>query len=79
MDYQIWCGPAMGAFNAWTKGSFLEEPSQRCAAAIGLNLLYGAAGITRCSWLRNQGVVVPHQAAIFRPLTVDEINKRMQC
>jgi len=79
MDYQIWCGPAMGAFNAWTKGSFLEEPSQRCAAAIALNLLYGAAGIIRCSWLRNQGVGVPHQAAIFRPLTVDEINKRMQC
>jgi len=29
MDYQIWCGPAMGAFNEWTKGSFLEEPANR--------------------------------------------------
>jgi trans-AT polyketide synthase/acyltransferase/oxidoreductase domain-containing protein len=24
MDYQIWCGPAMGAFNDWVRGSFLE-------------------------------------------------------
>lgn len=22
IDYQIWCGPAMGAFNSWTAGSF---------------------------------------------------------
>jgi PfaD family protein len=28
IDYQIWCGPSMGAFNEWTKGSFLEEPGQ---------------------------------------------------
>ena len=25
VDYQVWCGPAMGAFNEWTKGSFLEH------------------------------------------------------
>ena len=25
MDYQIWCGPAMGAFNEWVAGSFLER------------------------------------------------------
>ena len=29
LDYQIWCGPAMGAFNAWVKGSFLEKPENR--------------------------------------------------
>lgn len=23
-DFQVWCGPAMGAFNAWVEGSFLE-------------------------------------------------------
>ncbi len=22
MDYQIWCGPAMGAFNQWVQNSF---------------------------------------------------------
>ena len=25
-DFQIWCGPAMGAFNSWVRGSFLEKP-----------------------------------------------------
>jgi trans-AT polyketide synthase, acyltransferase and oxidoreductase domains len=78
MDYQIWCGPSMGAFNAWVKGSFLEQTENRLTATIGLNLLYGAVGVTRCSWLRNQGVVVPSQAAVFRPLTVDEINQRVR-
>ena len=28
LDYQVWCGPAMGAFNEWAKGSFLEQPAQ---------------------------------------------------
>ena len=29
MDYQIWCGPAMAAFNDWVRGSFLEQPENR--------------------------------------------------
>ncbi|RJQ78755.1 MAG: PfaD family polyunsaturated fatty acid/polyketide biosynthesis protein [Desulfobacteraceae bacterium] len=78
MDYQIWCGPSMGAFNAWVKDSFLEDVTQRCAATIGLNLLYGAAGLIRCSLLRNQGVTVPRPAAIFKPITMEEIEKRLQ-
>src|SRR5262249_27725778 len=28
-DYQIWCGPAMGAFNAWVAGSFLDPLENR--------------------------------------------------
>jgi trans-AT polyketide synthase, acyltransferase and oxidoreductase domains len=78
MDYQVWCGPAMGAFNAWTKGSFLEGGVHRCVATIGLNLLYGAAGLMRCGWLRHQGVSIPSQAAVFRPLPVEEIERRME-
>ena len=34
LDYQIWCGPAMGAFNDWVKGSFLEDPSRRSVAQM---------------------------------------------
>jgi PfaD family protein len=79
MDYQIWCGPAMGAFNAWVKGSFMEKTENRLVAAIGLNLLYGASGLIRCSWLRYQGVPVPSQAAVFRPLAIEEIEQRIRC
>ena len=39
VDYQIWCGPAMGAFNEWTKGSFLEEPANRRVGTVAMNLL----------------------------------------
>jgi trans-AT polyketide synthase, acyltransferase and oxidoreductase domains len=78
IDYQIWCGPAMGAFNAWAKGSFLEDVSRRCAATIGLNLLYGAAGLMRAGWLRHQAVAVPPQASVFRPQTREEIEKRVR-
>lgn len=64
MDYQIWCGPAMGAFNAWTRGSFLEDPAQRGVVQIALNLLEGAAVLTRAQQLRALGVAMP--AASFQ-------------
>jgi trans-AT polyketide synthase, acyltransferase and oxidoreductase domains len=67
VDYQIWCGPAMGAFNAWTAGSFLAEPDNRDAVQIARNLLEGAAVVTRAQTLRACGVAVPPAAFDFRP------------
>ncbi len=61
-DYQIWCGPAMGAFNRWTAGSHLAEPANRSVAQIALNLLEGAASVTRAQQLRGHGVPVPTTA-----------------
>jgi hypothetical protein len=71
LDYQIWCGPAMGAFNAWTRGSFLEAPARRTVVQIALNLLEGAAALTRAHQLRATGVVVPAEAFRFRPRPFD--------
>ena len=62
IDYQIWCGPAMGAFNEWIRGSFLEPPENRKTVTVAMNLLYGAAVIARLNALKNQGIdltVVP--------------------
>ena len=67
MDYQIWCGPAMGAFNAWTAGSFLAEPSNRGVVQIARNLLEGAAAVTRAQQLRSYGVPVPAGAFQLAP------------
>lgn len=67
MDYQIWCGQAMGAFNAWAKGTFLEAPENRGAVQIALNLLEGAAAITRAQQFRTYGVPVPSAAFSFIP------------
>ena len=66
-DYQIWCGPAMGAFNRWTEGSFLEEPAQRGVVQVARNLMEGAAVVTRAQQLRSYGVPVPATAFDFRP------------
>ena len=59
IDYQIWCGPAMGAFNEWAAGSFLESPEQRRVATVARNILYGAALMARSNTLRYQNVRLP--------------------
>ncbi|KOU36218.1 PfaD family polyunsaturated fatty acid/polyketide biosynthesis protein [Streptomyces sp. WM6378] len=66
-DYQIWCGPAMGAFNRWTAGSFLADPTHRSVVQIALNLLEGAAVTTRAHQLRTYGLPVPSSAFAFAP------------
>jgi PfaD family protein len=66
-DYQIWCGPAMGAFNTWTKQSFLEDPQNRTVVQIAKNLMEGAAVVTRAQQVRSFGVAVPHVAFNYRP------------
>jgi PfaD family protein len=66
-DYQIWCGPAIGAFNRWVAGSPLAEPERRTVVQIALNLLEGAAVVTRAHQLRSYGVAVPGEAFAPRP------------
>jgi trans-AT polyketide synthase, acyltransferase and oxidoreductase domains len=70
-DYQLWAGPAVGAFNRWTAGSFLAEPGERTVTQIALNLLEGAAVITRAHQARTYGVPVPSQAFTFVPRRLD--------
>jgi PfaD family protein len=67
MDYQVWCGPAMGAFNDWVKGTVLDPPEARRIVQIARNLLDGAAAITRAQNARSQGVPVPEEAFQFIP------------
>lgn len=67
VDYQIWCGPAMGAFNRWAAGSFLADVEARGVVPISLNLLEGATVITRAHQLRTYGVPVPPAAFQFAP------------
>jgi PfaD family protein len=76
-DFQIWCGPAMGAFNQWAKGSFLEAPQNRRTVEVAMNLLFGAAVATRASWLRFQGIPIPGGAGAIRPMHLAEIRQRL--
>ncbi len=67
VDYQIWCGPAMGAFNHWSKDTYLEPLENRSVKQIAWNLLEGAAQITRAGQLRSFGVALPAGAFRYTP------------
>lgn len=67
LDYQIWCGPAMGSFNEWVRGSYLAATENRRVADVALNLLHGAAFTTRIQQLAVNGVRVPRGCADYRP------------
>ncbi len=75
MDFQIWCGPSMGAFNQWVKNSFLEKADKRKVAEIALNLLIGASICTRAAWLKNQGIEIPVGEMKYRPLEQKEMGE----
>ena len=78
-DYQIWCGPAMGAFNEWTKGTFLEGVENRHVVTVAFNLMFGAARELRLTALRNQGIVLDQSAARSVPLELDVIKQKANC
>ncbi|MFJ7263859.1 PfaD family polyunsaturated fatty acid/polyketide biosynthesis protein [Streptomyces globosus] len=71
MDYQVWCGPAMGSFNDWVTGSYLKTPGNRRVAEVAHHLMRGAAFHTRLNQLRNAGVHVPASAADYRPVPLE--------
>ncbi len=67
MDYQIWCGPAMGAFNEWTRDTYLAAPENRRAPEVAEHLMRGAAYLYRVQQLRAQGVSLPASVATYKP------------
>ena len=77
VDYQIYCGPSIGAFNEWVKGGFLESVPNRRAADIALNILYGAAVLNRFNILRWQGVDLGAGIDI-PPLPPEQIMEHLQ-
>ena len=76
LDYQVWCGPAMGAFNEWARGSFLEAPANRRVVTVALNLLHGAAIALRKSQLRAQRIQMD---SLFEtgPVEREELERRL--
>jgi PfaD family protein len=59
MDYQIWCGPAIGAFNNWTRNTYLAAPENRHVVDVAMKLLTGCAYLYRLRLLEAQGVHFP--------------------
>lgn len=61
-DYQIWCGPAMGAFNDWVAGTTLEPLEARGVVRVADALLEAAAVLARARRLEARGVPIPAEA-----------------
>ena len=78
IDYQVWCGPAMGAFNEWVAGSCLEKPERRTTVSVALNILHGAAVFTRANFLRSQGLQLPPETLRAKPLELAQIKEYLR-
>nr|MDA3895419.1 2-nitropropane dioxygenase [Desulfobacteraceae bacterium] len=72
-DFQIWCGPSMGAFNEWAKGSFLENPDNRQFETVAMNLLFGACIVKRRQMIVQDGISLPPHIGKYTPLPLTEI------
>ncbi|HYX34888.1 MAG TPA: PfaD family polyunsaturated fatty acid/polyketide biosynthesis protein [Oligoflexus sp.] len=78
IDYQIWCGPAMPAFNDWVRGSCLQAPTERRAVSVAWNLLYHAAVLQRVQFAALQGRFLSTQDDLLRPVPDAELQQRLQ-
>ena len=68
-DYQIWCGPAMGAFNEWAAGTALSPLDARGVVRIAEAMMHGAAAHARVAMARGYGLSVPADADAVGILT----------
>jgi PfaD family protein len=78
VDYQIWCGPGMGAFNEWTRDSFLEAVANRDVVTVALNILFSAAIIMRANQMTIQGFPPDCGEALTRPLKAETIKEYLR-
>jgi trans-AT polyketide synthase, acyltransferase and oxidoreductase domains len=67
MDYQIWCGPAMGSFNNWVKGSYLADTNNRTVVDIADQMMTGAAFLYRMQNLKMQGLQMSTDYSEYHP------------
>ncbi|MBF0351506.1 MAG: PfaD family polyunsaturated fatty acid/polyketide biosynthesis protein [SAR324 cluster bacterium] len=67
MDYQIWSGPAMGAFNAWTHNSYLADYTQRHVVDVNWHILSGSAYLYRIQQLQLQGATFSPELTRYIP------------
>jgi trans-AT polyketide synthase, acyltransferase and oxidoreductase domains len=76
IDYQIWCGPAMGSFNDWVRGSYMAEQNNRKVVDVANHIMTGATFLYRMQSLKIQGLQVPIQLGQYRPIPdTSEVSK----
>ncbi|MBD2344698.1 PfaD family polyunsaturated fatty acid/polyketide biosynthesis protein [Anabaena subtropica] len=68
VDYQIWCGPAMGGFNDWVRGSYLAEANNRQVVDVAHHIMTGAAFLYRIQSMKIQGMQIPDYYCQYHPV-----------
>ncbi|MDB9373131.1 PfaD family polyunsaturated fatty acid/polyketide biosynthesis protein [Nodularia sphaerocarpa] len=68
IDYQIWCGPAMGSFNNWVKDSYLADLNNRKVVDVANHIMTGAAFLYRLQSLKIQGLQIPDSYTQYHPV-----------
>ncbi len=66
-DYQVWCGPAMGLFNDWVRGTWLEPLEARGVVTVAHALLRGACVAQRVQMVRAASLPLPVAASLVLP------------
>ena len=73
IDFQVQCGPSMGAFNEWAKGTILEKAPERTVSLVSMNLLHGASYLSRMRNLAFQGVDISSELSVAKPMSAEEL------
>ncbi|MBE9006346.1 PfaD family polyunsaturated fatty acid/polyketide biosynthesis protein [Fortiea sp. LEGE XX443] len=68
IDYQIWCGPAMGSFNNWIQNSYLADLNNRKVVDVAHHIMIGAAYLYRLQSLKIQGLQIPDSFSQYHPV-----------
>nr|A0A1B3PEI8.1 RecName: Full=Polyunsaturated fatty acid synthase subunit B; Short=PUFAs-B [Thraustochytrium sp. ATCC 26185]AOG21005.1 polyunsaturated fatty acid synthase subunit B [Thraustochytrium sp. ATCC 26185] len=67
MDYQVWCGPAIGSYNDFVKGTYLDPEvsgEYPCVVQINKQILRGACFLRRLETLRNAPLASSAEALV---------------
>ena len=68
VDYQIWCGPAMGSFNNWVRGTYLSSINNRRVADLARHIMIGTAFLYRIQSLKTQGLQISDYYSYYLPV-----------
>jgi trans-AT polyketide synthase/acyltransferase/oxidoreductase domain-containing protein len=70
VDYQIHCGPALGSFNQWVKGTDLEDWRNRHIDEIGVKLMHATAELLTERFLILKGLKGDTYEQPYRPSSI---------
>ncbi len=75
IDYQVWCGPAMGACNQWLSLTPMARPEGRHVVEMGNFLMKCAAYLQRINIIRHADILVrqPLTSAVIASLLNPEV------